>query len=204
LDTTTLPTVDDIKPEIRQSTRRSTMNTENTEFGAADARPRRGRRPVTRADLHPGYWTALNFEVDELTDAIRVKLPGGTVLWDRGDRLTLSRVGEPTDDEIRILVAAAKARGWTEIRFFGGSPEWQRRARLEALRQGYRLDQVSLECEDGTPKPMAATPLPMPDHVRKILLPPPPPPPTRQRPSQGTSGQQAADMPNHPTPGGRP
>jgi hypothetical protein len=154
--------------------------------------------------LNPGYWIALGLEVDELSDAIRVKLPGGAILWDRGDRLTLSRAGEPTDDEIRILVAAGKARGWQEIRLTGGSTEWQRRARLEALRQGYRLDQVSLECEDGDPKPLAAQPMPMPEHVRRKLLPPLPPSPVRQRPSKSSSGQQTADMPTHPSPGGRP
>ena len=174
IDMAMLPTVEDFKARITTS-RRNTMDTGNTkimEFGATDARPRRGRRPADRSLLLPGYWQAMGLEFDEVADAIRVKLPGGTVLWDRGDRLTLSRVGEPTDEEIRILVAAGKSRGWEEIRFSGGTPEFQRRARVEALRQGYRLDQIFLECEDGMPQPMSVAP--MPDHVRRRFAPPRP------------------------------
>jgi hypothetical protein len=92
---------------------------------------------------------------------------------DRGDSLRLHSAAEPTDDEIRVLVEAAKARSWEGIRFTGGSPEWQRRARLEALKQGFPLDAISLECEDGQKPPVAA--LPMPDHVRGRLNPPKPP-----------------------------
>lgn len=188
IDPASLPTVEACKSATRTLTRRNTMNTGNTkiiEFGATDARQRRGRRPADRSLLLPGYWQALGVEFDEVADAIRVKLPGGTVLWDRGDRLTLSRVGEPTDEEIRILVSAGKARGWEEIRFFGGTPEFQRRARVEALRQGYRLDQIFLECEDGMPQPMSVAP--MPDHIRRKFAPPRPPvpaePPTPEAPA---------------------
>jgi hypothetical protein len=72
------------------------------------------------------------------------------------------------------MVAAGKARGWEGIRFTGGTPEWQRAARLEALKQGFPLEAISLECEDGQKPPVAAA-LPMPDHVRRRLNPPKPP-----------------------------
>jgi hypothetical protein len=157
------------------------MNIQNTEFGMSDARPRRGRRPDDRGALSPDYWRQFGYDVEELSDALRIRFPGGTLLYDRGSRLTLSRVGEPTDDEIRILVAAGKSRGWESIRFSGGSPGFQRRARVEALRQGYRLDQISLECEDGTPQPMSAAP--MPDHIRRRLLPPAEPVPNPMPPT---------------------
>jgi hypothetical protein len=66
------------------------------------------------------------------------------------------------------MVSAGKARGWESIRFSGGSPEFQRRARLEALRQGYDISQISLECEDGTPKVASM----MPDHIKRLVAPP--------------------------------
>lgn len=72
------------------------------------------------------------------------------------------------------MVAAGRARGWASIRFTGGSEAFQRRARLEAIRQGYQLDQVSLEIEDGKTPP-ASLSMPMPDHVRRRLLPSQPP-----------------------------
>ncbi len=102
----------------------------------------------------------------------------------------LVRSGEPTDEEIRLLVTAGRERGWQKIRFFNGSPEYQRKARIEALRQGYRLDQISLECEDGAPCSMELTP--MPAHIRRRLIPPDDPArlapsPTDPTPSAPTS-----------------
>ena len=181
IDPSMLPLIEDLKSAVRQPNRRKTMNAQLTEFGASDAKPRRGRRPDDRGALSPEYWRQLGYDIEELSDALRIHLPGGTVLYDRGSQLTLSRAGEPTDDEIRILVAAGRARGWEEIRFSGGTPEFQRRARVEALRQGYRLDQISLECEDGTPQPMSASP--MPDHIRRRLMPPMQPDPTPTPPT---------------------
>jgi hypothetical protein len=115
---------------------------------------------------------------------LAVHLSPTTTLLDHGDRIVLDRAGEPSDEEIRLLVTAGKERGWTEVRFFGGSADFQRRARLEALRQGYRLDQISLECEDGKPQPLAAAP--MPEHIRKKLAPPAEPEPTPTDPLPGT------------------
>lgn len=145
------------------------MNTPNTTpFTISDAKPKRGRRPADRQPLTPDYWRQLGFEVDEVGELLLVKLANGTRIEDRGDRITLHCAGEPTDEQIRLMVSAGKARGWESIRFSGGSPEFQRRARLEALRQGYDLSQVSLECEDGTPKVASM----MPDHVRRLVSPP--------------------------------
>ena len=79
--------------------------------------------------------------------------------------------GTPADTA--ALVAAAKERGWQGLRFSGGTPEWQRAARLEAIKQGFNLADISLECEDGQKPPVAA--MAMPDHIRRRLgLPKPP------------------------------
>lgn len=172
IDEMVLPTVDGLKAALRRN-KGNTMNKPNamnTSMSACDAKPRRGRPAFDRRTLSPEYWRALGYQVDELTGMLLVRLRGGTLLEDRGDRLTLKSSGEPTDEEIRLIVAAGKARGWESIRFFGGSPEWQRRARVEALRQGYRFHQISLECEDGSPQPLAAAP--MPEHIRNKLAPP--------------------------------
>ena len=186
IDEAKLPSVEQLKPRRRNTM--TTTNTRRTAFGAANAQPRRGRRPADRNPLTPDYWRQLGFEVDETGEALLIKLPGGTMLEDRGDHVTLVRDGEPTADEIAMMVAAGKARGWESIRFFGGSPDFQRRARIEALRQGYRLDQISLECEDGAPMPMAAAP--MPEHIRRQLAPPVEPPAVPPHSSESATPQE--------------
>jgi hypothetical protein len=164
---TGLPTVEEAK-----ATGRNVMP-KKTAYGAARRRrDDRDREPIH--PLSPDYWKALGYEVEAFVDHLAVKLSPTTTLLDHGDRMVLDRAGEPTDEEIRLLVTAGRERGWTEIRFFGGSADFQKRARLEALRQGYRLDQISLECEDGKPKPLAA--VPMPEHIRAKLLPAEPEP----------------------------
>jgi len=167
LNLASLPTVEKAK-----QTRRNVMP--RTQYGAA--RRRRGDRAPAPAPvpLSPEWWQKLGYEVESFADHLAVKLSPITTLLDHGDRLVLDRAGEPTDEEIRLLVTAGRERGWTEIRFFGGSADFQKRARLEALRQGYRLDQISLECEDGKPRPLSAAP--MPDHIKAKLLPPAPEP----------------------------
>ena len=42
---------------------------------------------------------------------------------------------------------------------------------MEALRQGYPMEAISLECEDNLPKPAKTMEMPMPDHIRKKLQP---------------------------------
>ena len=121
------------------------------------------------------YWLSLRYPVEEFGGYFLIRLPNGGTLEDYGDRITLSCSGEPSDEQISAMVEAGKARGWESIRFSGGSPEFQKRARLEALRQGYRLDQISLECEDGTPKALTRSSNSMPDHIKQKLLPVPMP-----------------------------
>lgn len=173
LDATALPTVDDAKRAAgrRQQPGRNSMPKKTT-YGASGTRRRADRRRPDEQALSPDYWKALGYEVEATPDVLVVALSPTTRIEDRGDRMTLVRDGEPTDAEISALVTAGRERGWEQIRFFGGSPEFQRRARLEALRQGYTLDQISLECEDGLPKPLAAQP--MPNHIKRRLLPTPP------------------------------
>ena len=171
IDPNTLPTVEALQEATNPKRKRNTMNTKNTTntaFTISDARPKRGRRPADRQPLTLEYWRQLGFEVDEVGELLLIKLTNGTRLEDRGDRITLHCAGEPSDDDIRLMVSAGKARGWESIRFSGGSPEFQRRARLEALRQGYDISQISLECEDGTPKVASL----MPDHIKRLVAPP--------------------------------
>lgn len=169
IDIDALPAVEDIQQAAKRPKSRGGKNMTRA-FGACEPRRQRGGLPPAKT-LWPDYWRQLGFEVEETGEALRVTLPDGAELQDRGDRLTLMRQGEPTNEEIRLMVAAGRARGWESIRFFGGSPEFQRRARIEALRQGYRLDQISLECEDGSPQPLSAS-MPMPEHIRRRLAPP--------------------------------
>jgi hypothetical protein len=161
-----LPAVEDIKQAVRRPKRKGRKDMTKA-FGACEPRRQHGG-PSPAKSPSSDYWRQLGFEVEAAAGALLVNLSGGTVLHDRGDRLTLVREGEPTDEEIRLIVTAGRARGWESIRFFGGRPEFQRRARLEALRQGYRLDQISLECEDGSPQPLSAS-MPMPEHIRRRL-----------------------------------
>lgn len=145
---------------------------------ADSSRPTRKRYP-----LDPTYWTGLGYEVEAtFPDYLVIRLSPTSTLEDRGDRLTLNCPGEPSDSDIRLMVQAGKDKGWTGIRFSGGSSEFQKRARLEALRQGYSMDQISLECEDGKPKPLASAP--MPDHIRRQLQPPADPAPALPAPEQ--------------------
>ncbi|WP_395452496.1 hypothetical protein ACHMW5_04200 [Azospirillum melinis] len=74
-------------------------------------------------------------------------------------------------------MSAGKARGWQSIRFYDGSESYQRRARLEALRQGYPPEAISLECEDSLREKAVASET-MPVHLRRKLgLPDPAPAP---------------------------
>lgn len=173
IDTATLPTVDQVKSGLRQ--RRPTGREEMpTTYGAAARRPRR-RDQKTIPPLPMAYWEGLGFTVQRLTASYLIKLSPVTQLEDCGDRLLLHRNdgGQPTDEEIRQLVTACKEHmsgpgGWEAIRFFGGTPEFQRRCRAEAMKQGIGADLIRLECEE-TLRPLAAAP--MPDHVRRRLHP---------------------------------
>lgn len=187
LNPAALPTVDEAKARVRaQPKERRTRVTRDQKgvIGSADGEARR-RKPPPDWDTIIAYWRGLGLEANRRYSGVWVMLTDGGRLHDNGDRVTIHRDGEATDEDIRLIVAAGKARGWQSIRFFGGSEDFQRRARLEALRQGYAWEQISLECEDGKPKTTAG---PMPDHLsRRLGIPPepicdpvtlaPPPPP---------------------------
>ena len=132
-----------------------------------------GRRRKTLSRLsydHRDYWLALGLAVERGPVGWLVKLSATTTLVDAGDTMTLQRAGEPSDDEIKAMVAAARARGWETIRFFGGSESYQRRAREIAVAAGYPASAVTLECEEGQPKPLG---MEMPSHIKKKLMPEP-------------------------------
>ena len=168
LDSNSLPTVDALKLNRRNEMR-------DSQYERPKRRPRKqytaqsNSPQPTKAPLSPDYWTKSGFHVETFPCFLLVTLSATTTLEDHGDHLTLNCPGEPSDDDIRLMVEAGKAKGWQSIRFFGGSPEFQKRARLEAMRQGFPLDRISLECEDGQPKPEMT--MPMPEHIRKKLQP---------------------------------
>jgi hypothetical protein len=118
-----------------------------------------------------------------------VTLAAGAKLIARGDSLSLIKDSEPSAEETRLMVAAGKARGWESIRFSGGTPAWQRMAKLEALRQGYPEGMISLECEDRKPPVVTMT---MPEQLRRRLKIPAP------------EDQAAPEGPMVPAPGSAP
>lgn len=189
LDPATLPTVEDAKR--LQPTRSPIMARKfSATSNARRRRPGQDADTDTAAPISPIYWHGLGYQTTLDGTVLYVVLPGGARLADHGHHLVLERDGEPTDQDIATLVAAGKARGWETIRFYGGSVEFQKRARIEALRQGYRLDQISLECEDGLPKPDLV--MKMPDHIKRRLMPDPAP------------DRLPAPPPSEPTPAPRP
>ncbi|MEI7607538.1 MAG: relaxase/mobilization nuclease domain-containing protein [Rhodospirillaceae bacterium] len=179
IDQSRLPTVENIqksriapKPKLKGND--IAMDTTQA-FRASPGPSKRQRKSQSMAERE-NYWKSLGFTPELKFGALTVIFPNGTRLFDRGDEIALFRNGDPTDDEIKMMVAAGKSRGWTAIRLSGGTPEFQRRARLEALRQGYRAEDISLECEDSQSRPLSAAG-PMPDHIRRTLAPPTPPVP---------------------------
>ena len=170
LNIKTLPTVETLK-----------LNRKNNMNDYPNERPKRRPRKQFTAKSNspqpskippsPDYWTELGYQVETFPTFLLITLSPTTTMEDHGDHLTLNCPGEPSDEDIRLMVEAGKAKGWQSIRFYGGSPEFQKRARLEALRQGYPMEAISLECEDNLPKPAKTMEMPMPDHIRKKLQP---------------------------------
>lgn len=155
------------------------------------------------------YWREQGFLPEQRPDGLWIKVLD---IWfrDLGYRIELHTAGgEPTDEQIAAMVAAGKSRGWKSIRFFGGSEAFQVRARLEALRQGYLLEDISLECEDGVGK-VAPPPPPlkeeMPDFLLKALgipdpnAPPPRRPPPRPKPARPAQPDTPPKAPASPPP----
>jgi len=178
-----LPTVEQCQQAVRGKTkspndRRNTMSKKS--FGCQSGRRLKPLTPLR--EEHRDYWVALEFAVEQSPEGWRVKLSPISTLIDAGDVLTLHRTGssDPTDEEILAMIVAGKNRGWTSIRFFGGSESFQLRARVLAAKGGYfSWDDISLECEEGRPKPLAAK---MPQHVRDKLMPPKPETPSVPEP----------------------
>jgi len=170
LDTNALPTVENLKLN-----RRNNMN--NYQYERPKRRPRKqftaksnSPRP-SKVPPSKDYWTELGYQVEEFPTFLLVTLSPTSTMGDHGDHMTLNCPSEPTDSDLEIMVKAMRAKGWQSIRFYGGSPEFQKRARLEALRQGYPPESISLEIEDNFPKPEKTMAMPMPEHIRKKLQP---------------------------------
>lgn len=150
IDATLLPEVDEAKREKKEMRL-------NRRLGAEASAETEGVQP-TDWWAWAEFWRNKGMAVDERDDGLWVQAPDGAWIHDQGDRITILRDGEPTDDDICSIVAAGRARGWENIRFFGGSEEWQRRAREEAIRQGFPPEAISLECEDHIWKVAPAAP----------------------------------------------
>ncbi|KJS39390.1 MAG: hypothetical protein VR70_08110 [Rhodospirillaceae bacterium BRH_c57] len=165
LDAVALPTVERAKTENKKgSNRQGEMMGEAKKkvFGASD---RAGQGQIDW-DWVADWWRRNGVEVQHAYDGLWVEWLGAR--WhDTGDRIQVETEGEPTDKHVRELVRACRER-WTTIRFYG-SEEFQRRARIEAIRQGVPPENIILECEEkgGTKRPAPQGPLP--DHVKKRL-----------------------------------
>ena len=175
LDINTLPTVEACQKAVRG--RRQSSNTRSATMPRVPISCQSGRKKKFFSPLineNRDYWIALGYAVERSRDGWLVRLSRTTTLVDAGDLLTLERAGEPTDAEILAMVTAARARGWETIRFFGGSDEFQRRARAIALKEGYPLSAITLACEEHQPRLMAGE---IPKHIRDRLNPPAAPEP---------------------------
>ena len=169
----TLPTVEQVQAHILRHEKETTMHQKEQQYSIGSGRRRRqsNKSAAPHPDLPPEYWTALGYVVDVHPGWLAVKLSSTTTLIDAGDRITIHRVGEPTDEEILTMILSGRQRGWQSIRFFGGSEDYQRRARVIALKNGYTLDQISLECDENKPR-QPVIEAPMPEHIRKRIVAP--------------------------------
>ncbi|MBF0325576.1 MAG: relaxase/mobilization nuclease domain-containing protein [Alphaproteobacteria bacterium] len=152
-----LPSVDEAKGTKGGQIRRKTMNMM--------------ARPTTPAqvdvDEREPWWTAQGYAAARKWDCVIVDFHGAE-LWDYGDRMELHCDGEPTDEQIEALVRNAKLKGWDGIHFEGGSPEWQVRARAEAIRQGFPPEKIGLEIDGFIPRQEPKSE-PIPEHMRRRL-----------------------------------
>lgn len=126
IDPTSLPSVDALKGTKGDQKRRKTMK-----MTARSTTPTK----VDLDELEP-WWRSEGYATARKWDCVLVDFHGAE-LWDYGDRMELQCRGEPTDEQIEAFITAAKRKGWDGIELYGGSPEWQVRARTEAIRQGF-------------------------------------------------------------------
>lgn len=168
LNEASLPTLEEVKPRMKEGK----MKDRRKLIGvAAGITP-----PIVIWDDLESWWQGQGATVTKEWNCLRIDFLG-TRFRDYGDRVEIHGDGEPTDEQIKALVSAGKARGWQSIRFYDGSESYQRRARLEALRQGYPPEAISLECEDSLREKAVASET-MPVHLRRKLgLPDPAPAP---------------------------
>ncbi len=112
------------------------------------------------------YWRDRGYAPVRKWDAIVVDVAGALV-HDYGNRLELTGAAEPTDAQVEALVSACIARDWDGIRFYG-SEAFQRRAKAEAIRQGYPADRITLDC-DAASRGRKPTTESMPEHLSRRL-----------------------------------
>lgn len=181
IDIRRLPTVEEIEmrtKHVHKPAGGSRMRGKNNLPGIA---PTWGDNGPPDWETIERYWRELGHQPEKRWDAVWVWLDGGWIT-DYGDRLVIDSEN-PTDAQISAIVAAGKSRGWQGIKFTG-PVAFQHRARLEALRQGFHPEKITLECEQGKGGGTPLTPKDkMPEHVRKTLgLPDPDAPPRRPPP----------------------
>jgi hypothetical protein len=189
LDLSTLASIDGAKPSPPERITTMTKKSPRQFAAAAQIRRRKGSAPETATPPDPAHWTALGYAFEIVAGLLLVTLPGGLTLEDRGDQLILR--GTPTPDATKLMVEAAKARGWQGIHFSGGDEAWQRAARIEAIRQGFDPAAITLACEENKPPVMAA----MPDHIRRRL---------GHKPPEDAPSPETPVAPEPETPGYRP
>ncbi|SOE01526.1 relaxase/mobilization nuclease domain-containing protein [Caenispirillum bisanense] len=159
LDTTSLPTLASRKKNRERKGNLMKKETKRTAWGIEALGP---IKPMDW-DRVEAWWRERGFDPVREWNRLIIDAYGAT--WsDYGDRIELHCDGEPTDEQIAAMVRAGRERGWQSVRFYGGSEDFQRRAREEAIRQGYSPDRITLECEEGRKAKE-----PMPEHLKKAL-----------------------------------
>lgn len=192
IDASKLPILESVQAAIKETNSSGRMNMKrHTSRYHSHSRAYERRSTKRRSlQLDTNYWIQFGWPTEQdVNGFLVVNLPDGTLIHDFGDELSLIREGEPTDEEIRILVAAGRSRGWEGIHF-SGSEKFQRRAKVEALRQGFPPNRISLECEKLRPGLQSvASPKEesLPEHIRRRLF------PAAESPPQSTVADTASD-----------
>ena len=69
---------------------------------------------------------------------LRIKVDEKRVVYDYGSKV---RCASGSDEEIRVAIQLAKVKGWKKLRV-SGDKEFRRRAFFEAIRQGFKPDEI--------------------------------------------------------------
>lgn len=169
IDINTVPAVAEVKSRQQDNGEKTIMRERRSKnkCGVTEA-PTPRQKPTWSWNDLDAYWRSRGHSPVRRYDSLVIDAGGGAIYQDFGDRIELECDGEPTNEQTIAMIEAGKARGWQGIRFYGGSEEWQQRARVLALRAGFPPGAISLECEDGKHKEShTAQPLPM--HLRRKL-----------------------------------